>query len=285
MYLPPDYETATSKRYPVVYAHWGQLMFNYHGTDDEWRLDELLTEAFFDNSSCDILKWGLIVVAIEALPTKLLSNMEYIVRREYDGCTSQNLIRTFSGSFKRHIHAHFRTLNQWDFTTVIGYGTAGGLVFDLMTKHYQKFGKFIILSWILDEECCESEVEINDALATSRLFRSRSSSNKNNHKRLRLYPKIFFTWTSNEEAAEITRARDNAKGLKYRGMPASNINVDPVHTNATGKFYGAQTMKALCWLFNNQSAESYSDLAPWWDEEQVTERNDQETTTMKVLPM
>ena len=281
MYLPPDYETSTSKRYPVVYAHWGQLMFNYHGKDDEWRLDQLLNDAFRNNSSCDILQWGLIIVAIEALPTKLLSNMEYIVSRDDDGCHSQNLIRTFSGSFKRHIHANFRTLNQWDYTTVIGYGTAGGLVFDLMTKYYQKFGKFIILSWILDEECCESEVEINDALATSRLFRSGS---KNTTKKPRLFPKVFFTWTTNEEPAEITRARDNAKGLKYRGMPPSNIYVDPVNSTATATFYGAQTMKAFCWLFNNQSAESYSDLAPWWDEEQSIDGNNQ-NTTIKILPM
>jgi hypothetical protein len=282
MYLPPDYEIATSKRYPVVYAHWGQLMFNYHGNPDEWGLDQLLTNAFNNVSSCDILKWGLIIVAIDALPDKLLSNMEYIVSQEDNGCRSQSLIRTFSGSFKRHIHANFRTLNQWDYTTMIGYGTAGGLVFDLMTKYYQKFGKFIILSWILDEDCCESEVEINDALSTSRLFRSGgSNSNKNMTKKNRLFPKIFFTWTLGEEPAEITRARDNAKGLKHRGMPVSNIYVDPVNTNPTAEFYGAQTIKAICWLFNNQSAESYSDIAPWWEEEQLTDN--QQTTAIPQM--
>jgi hypothetical protein len=162
---------------------------------------------------------------------------------------------------------------------MLGFGTAGGLVFDVMTKYYQKFGKFLILSWILDEDCCESEVEINDALATSRLFRSGNNLNKNNTKKNRLFPKIFFTWTLDEEPAEIIRARDNAKGLKHRGMPISNIYVDPVKTKPTSKFYGAQTMKAFCWLFNNQSAESYSDIAPWWDQEHLTEINNQQTTT------
>jgi hypothetical protein len=183
MYLPPDYETSTSKRYPILYAHWGQLMFNYYGNSNEWGLDQLLNDAFNNNKSCDILKWGLIIVAIDALPTKLLSNQEYIVSREENGCHSQNLIRTFSGSFKRHIHGNFRTLNEWDYTTILGYGTAGGLIFDLMTKYYQKFGKFIILSWILDEDCSESEVEINNALSTSRLFRSGNSGNKNTTKK------------------------------------------------------------------------------------------------------
>src|ERR1700722_1282064 len=41
MYLPPDYETSISKRYPVLYAHWGQLMFNYYGNTNEWSLDKL----------------------------------------------------------------------------------------------------------------------------------------------------------------------------------------------------------------------------------------------------
>jgi len=283
MYLPPDYESAISRRYPVVYAHWGQLIFNYYGNSNEWRLDRLLNDGFNNISSCDILKWGLIIVAIDALPNKLLSNMEYIVSREEDGCRSQNLIRTFSGSFKRHIHAKFRTLNQWDYTTVLGYGTAGGLVFDLMTKYYRTFGKFIIFSWILDEDCCESEVEINDALATSRLFRNGSGLNKNSTNKYRLFPKIFFTWTLDEEPAEITRARDNAKGLKHRGMPVSNIYVDPVDTNPTAEFYGAQTMKAICWLFNNQNAESYSDIAPWWEEEHFTDINNEQSTTISKM--
>ena len=273
MYLPPDYETDLSKRYPVVYAHWGQLMFKYYGNDKEWGVDRLLTNAFNNASSCDILKWGLIIVAIDALPTKSLSDNEYIVSREENGCCSQNLVRTFSGSFKRHIHTNFRTLNQWNYTTLLGYGTAGGLVFDIMTKYFQKFGKFIILSWILDEPCCESEIEINDALTTSKLFRGGlNKNNTNNTRKHRLYPKIFFTWTSDEEPAEITRARDNAKGLKHRGLPISHIYVDPVNnTNATPQFYGAQTMKALCWLFNNQSAGNFSDIAPWWKEEQLTD--------------
>lgn len=278
MYLPPDYETATSKRYPVLYTHWGQVIFNYYGNSNEWGLDKLLNDGFNNNTSCNILKWGLIIVAIDALPTKLLSNQEYIVSRETTGCCSQNLIRTFSGSFKRHIHSNFRTLNQWDYTTILGYNTSGGLAFDQMTKYYHRFGKYIILSWILDEECCESEVEINDALSTSRLFRSGNNFNKNNNnytRKNRLFPKIFFTWTLNEEPAEITRARDNAKGLKHRGMPNSNVYVDPVNTNPTPEFYGSQTIKAICWLFNNQSIESYSDIAPWWDEEQST---DQTTT-------
>jgi hypothetical protein len=284
MYLPPDYETATSKRYPVLYAHWGQLMFNYYGKSNEWCLDRLLNNAFNNpNSLCDVLKWGLIVVAIDALPTKLLSDIEYIVSRDEHGCHSQNLIRTFSGSFKRHIHANFRTLDQWDYTSILGYGTAGGLVFDVMTKYYQKFGNFIILSWILDEDCCESEVEINDALATSRLFRSGYHFNKNDSKKNRLFPKIFFTWTLDEEPAEITRARDTAKGLRYRGIPISNIYVDPVNKNPTAEFYGAQTMKAICWLFNNQTVESYSDIAPWWDEEQLTDINNQQTTIISQL--
>ena len=30
-------------------------------------------------------------------------------------------------------------------------------------------------------------------------------------------------------------------------------------------------MKAICWAFNNQTAESYSDIAPWWDEQDLTE--------------
>jgi hypothetical protein len=64
-------------------------------------------------------------------------------------------------------------------------------------------------------------------------------------KKTRLFPKLFFTWTLDEEPAEITRARDNAKGLKHRGMPISNIYVDPVKTNPTSEFYGSQTMKAI----------------------------------------
>lgn len=201
--------------------------------------------------------------------------MEYIVSRDDNGCRSNNLIRSFVGSFKRYIHANFRTLNQWDYTTMIGYGTAGGLVFDLMTTYFQKYGKFIILSWILDEECCESEVEISDSLANSAMFRNANRPSKSQTKKNRLYPKVFFSWTTGEEAAEITRARDNAKGLKHRGMPTSNIYVEPVNqTNVTGSFYGAQILKAICWLYSNQSMDSYSDIAPWWDEEKEDKTTD-----------
>lgn len=275
IYLPPDYERSPMKRYPVIYTHWGQLAFDVHNDSKEWKLDRLFNNAFYNTSSCDALRWGFIIVAVEALSDLMSSNMEYIVSRDDNGCRSTNLIRSFAGSFKRYIHANFRTLNQWDYTTMIGYGTAGGLVFDLMTKYFQKYGKFIILSWILDEECCESEVEISDSLANSAMFRYANRPSKIQTKKNRLYPKVFFSWTTGEEAAEITRARDNAKGLKHRGMPTSNIYVEPVNqTNATGSFYGTQILKAICWLYTNQSIDSYSDIAPWWDEEKGEKTTD-----------
>ena len=44
-YLPPDYDSLPNKRYPVIYMHDGQNLFDEATSfAGEWRVDEALEE-------------------------------------------------------------------------------------------------------------------------------------------------------------------------------------------------------------------------------------------------
>lgn len=73
VYLPPNYEN-NDKRYPVLYMHDGQNLFDEASASFgmEWKVDETL-EDFYKAGKTD----GVIVVGIDSIPDKKLRYEEY----------------------------------------------------------------------------------------------------------------------------------------------------------------------------------------------------------------
>ena len=135
VWLPPGYDNEPAKRYPVLYAHDGQNLFDpataFAGVD--WRLDETATR---------LIKRGriapIIIVGLYNTPARL---------EEYaDTPVGRNFMKLLVEEVKPFIDQTYRTRPQRDNTAVMG-SSMGGLVSLYMHWHYPNvFSKAACLS-------------------------------------------------------------------------------------------------------------------------------------------
>jgi len=113
IYLPADYDTSTTERWPVIYFHDGQRL---DGTN-EWMIDERYEE---------LMAEGLITPAI-VVGMYNTSDRE----AEYAGCNNVPKKAAYAawvkGSLKPYIDSHYRTRWQPPFTATMG-SSYGGLI-------------------------------------------------------------------------------------------------------------------------------------------------------------
>lgn len=135
VWLPPGYYENTSKRYPVLYMHDGQNLFDpstaAFGVD--WQLDEtadsLIRNAFIED---------IIIVGIYSTHERMLEYVNTLKGHYY-----MNFIVT---SLKPFIDSTYRTLPDRE-NTATGGSSAGGLIsFMLLWEHNSLFSKAACLS-------------------------------------------------------------------------------------------------------------------------------------------
>lgn len=115
IYLPPDYEL-TDLRYPVLYMHDGQNLFDVSTSySGEWEIDKTLDRLFGEQKLS-----GLIVVGIDNGADKRME--EYIPSQEGERYAS-----FIVDTLKPFIDQNLRTLPQREFTGVAG-SSLGGLI-------------------------------------------------------------------------------------------------------------------------------------------------------------
>ncbi|CAF1319166.1 unnamed protein product, partial [Didymodactylos carnosus] len=273
IYLPPDYyqhdDLINKKRYPVVYMHHGEMMFNYHNVESEWKIDTLLNEAYFNLSSCSALRWGFIVVAIESLKDPDKADQEYIVSREESGCHSINNLKTFTGSFRRHIDTTFRTIGQWDYTAHYGVKTSGSMVLHAFTKYYRIIGKFACFSNILNNKNGESDNELLEDMVKSPIFDTPKSSVNKSSKNTSTsisnllsgqFPKLYMLWSINDTIQTI----DLVRYMTRKKFPTTNLQLLPINDTYQPSMYGNQMIKSLCWFYDTHDPSNFSQVAEWF---------------------
>jgi predicted alpha/beta superfamily hydrolase len=135
VWLPPSYEIEKQKRYPVLYAHDGQNLFDpltsSFGID--WQLDEMADS---------LIKLGkikeMIIVGIYNSPQRM---KEY-----YTGDTGETYLKFIVKDLKPFIDKTYRTLPDRKNTASIG-SSAGGLVsFMLVWEYNEVFSKAACIS-------------------------------------------------------------------------------------------------------------------------------------------
>jgi len=120
VYLPPSYQ-ASQKRYPVLYMHDGQNLFDdatsYVG---EWHVDEIME---------DLAGEGLeaIVVGIPNAGVKRLDEYSPFKDPEYGGGEGEAYLQFLVETVKPLIDRDFRSLPQREHTFVMG-SSMGGLI-------------------------------------------------------------------------------------------------------------------------------------------------------------
>jgi predicted alpha/beta superfamily hydrolase len=141
IYLPPDYNAAVNKRYPVFYLQDGQNLFDIATSfAGEWQVDETLNSLFNSGDA------GCIVVGIDNGGGSRIN--EYAAWRNptYGGGEGKIYARFLVETLKPYLDAHFRTKTD-RLNTAIGGSSMGGLISLYTAMEYQDvFSKAAIFS-------------------------------------------------------------------------------------------------------------------------------------------
>jgi predicted alpha/beta superfamily hydrolase len=147
VYLPPDYHL-TSKRYPVLYMHDGQNLFDDQTSfAGEWKVDETLNKLYSEGKTVPI------VIGIDNGGVKRTDELTPWVNPKYGGGEGAQYARFITETLKPYVDSLYRTLPDRKNTGVMG-SSLGGLISDYMAVKYQKvFGMAGVFSpsfWFSD---------------------------------------------------------------------------------------------------------------------------------------
>ena len=136
MYLPHNYET-TKKKYPVVYMHDAQNLFDDKTAfAGEWRIDETL----------DSLKAEVIIVGIEHGNEKRLEELTPFPNEKYGGGKAAAYLDFIVTTLKPYIDTNYRTKSGKNNTAIAGSSLGGLASYYAILKYPRVFGKAAIFS-------------------------------------------------------------------------------------------------------------------------------------------
>jgi metallo-beta-lactamase class B len=141
LYLPPDYATAVHKRYPVIYMHDGQNLFNAATSfAGEWEVDECLSRLFAGGD------YGAIVVGIDNGGSQRINEYSPWVHPQYGGGQGDAYLQFIVQTLKPYMDARYRTDSTRNGTWLWG-SSMGGLISQYGAVKYQEiFSKVGVFS-------------------------------------------------------------------------------------------------------------------------------------------
>jgi predicted alpha/beta superfamily hydrolase len=143
VYLPPEYNSAHETRYPVLYLHDGQNLFDAATAfaGNEWGLDEL-AEDLISNREIE----PLIIVGIYNAGVKRMAEYTPTRDKRGRGGRAKQYAKLIVEDLKPFIDGEYRTLSDRDHTA-LGGSSLGGLVTIYLGLHYPDvFAKLIAMS-------------------------------------------------------------------------------------------------------------------------------------------
>jgi len=143
VYLPPGYNADLEQRYPVLYLHDGQNLFDSATAfaGNEWGLDEL-AEELISNREIE----PLIIVGIYNAGAKRMDEYTHVRDRRGRGGRARGYAKLIVEDLKPFIDSEYRTLADPD-NTGLGGSSLGGLATLYLALHFpQIFGKLIVMS-------------------------------------------------------------------------------------------------------------------------------------------
>lgn len=147
-YLPPDYNES-NRRYPVVYVHDGQNIFDDATSfAGEWGVDETLNKLFQEKGT------GLIVIATENGQEERLNEYTPWKNEKYGGGEGDLYIDFIVNDLKPFVDEKLRTKpGQWN-TGIMGSSLGGLISYYAGLKYPNVFGKVGVFSpsfWFSEE--------------------------------------------------------------------------------------------------------------------------------------
>ncbi|SNR52280.1 alpha/beta hydrolase [Lutibacter flavus] len=224
VYLPPNYKTS-SKKYPVIYMHDAQNVFdNATSYAGEWKVDETLNELY------KITKKGFIVVAVENGGEERINEYTPWPHKKYAGGKGAIYIDFLKNTLKPFIDANYRTKKQAKHTAIIGSSLGGLISYYGGLKYPKTFGKI-------------------GALSTSFWFSNQVEDftiKNGNNKTSKLYLLV-----GGKEGEDMTAATQKMKNLLLKtGFESKNIatkiNPEGEHNEA---FWSSEFLNIIQWLY------------------------------------
>jgi len=222
VYLPKKY-TLSTKKYPVIYMHDAQNLFDaatsYVG---EWNVDEIL----------DSINAQVIVIGIEHGADKRIEELTPFKHEKYGGGKADNYIDFIVKTLKPKIDLTYRTKPNTKNTAIFGSSLGGLVSFYAAIKYPDVFGKVGCFSpafWF-------GRKDMNDLLA------------KTNH----FDTKIYFLCGDNEGDADVIPDMKNVEHwVNTKRCECKKLNKEVIVKGGqhNEKMWRENFKKAYLWLF------------------------------------
>jgi predicted alpha/beta superfamily hydrolase len=149
VYLPKDYESS-DKRYPVIYMHDGQNLFDKElAFAGEWNVDETL----------DSINAKVIIIGIEHGGDKRIAELTPFTNEKYGGGNGDNYLKFIVETLKPHVDSIYRTKPNKKNTALFGSSLGGLISYYGVLKYPEVFGKAGVFSpafWINRNDILEA---------------------------------------------------------------------------------------------------------------------------------
>ncbi len=134
LYLPPGYRDS-GKKYPVIYMHDGQNLFDKATSfSGEWEVDETLNQIFNETGK------GFIVTGIDNGGKKRLDEYSPWENPKYGGGEGVAYTDFIAKTLKPYVDKHYRTLPEKENTAIFGSSMGGLISFYAGLKYPEIFG-------------------------------------------------------------------------------------------------------------------------------------------------
>ena len=160
VWLPPDYDAAAGQRFPVLYMHDGQNLFDkaLTGYNQEWQMDEAIPRMVRQS---DLRSW--IVVGVQSpkaryqglFPQKVFALLSPQYKARVEGIevnepkgplAGDDYLKFMVGTVKARVDREFRTLTGPEDTAVMGSSMGGLMAFYAMAEYPNVFGQAAAVS-------------------------------------------------------------------------------------------------------------------------------------------
>jgi len=222
VYLPKDY-SAYDKKYPVIYMHDAQNLFDaktsYVG---EWNVDETL----------DSINAQVIVIGIEHGGDKRIEELTPFPHPKYAGGKADAYLDFIVTTLKPKVDATFRTKTNAKNTAIMGSSLGGLVSFYAALKYPDVFGKVGCFSpsfWF-------NRKDINDLLSKTENFKT----------------KVYFLCGDNEGDPDVVPDMENVvKWVNTKRCECKKLNKTVIVKGGqhNEKLWRENFKKAYLWLF------------------------------------
>jgi predicted alpha/beta superfamily hydrolase len=149
LYLPPSYEASPTRRYPVLYMHDAQNLFDDATSfAGEWGVDETLDEFARTRG------FEAIVVGIDNGEAERIHELSPWTNPKYGPAQGEQYMAFVVDTVKPWIDAHYRTQPGRESTAILGSSMGGLISHYALLRYPQVFGKAAIFSpsyWYTNE--------------------------------------------------------------------------------------------------------------------------------------